>query len=125
MNPYHLKAKQGINDADFLFQAGRYDACANRAYYACFHAAIALLARHGIENPKNPYDWTQAQFSAEIVHRRRVLPASMASMLPSIQSVRHAADYEVSRVSKNTVTQQLKQAKYFVAALLNYLEQQL
>ena len=52
---FYDKAKHGIADAEILFDAGRYDASANRAYYACFHAAITVLKRFGIENTENPH----------------------------------------------------------------------
>jgi uncharacterized protein (UPF0332 family) len=120
---FYDKAKRGINDAEMLFATERYEAAANRAYYACFHAAIALLARFGIEHKENPHAWVQAQFSAEIIHRRRIFPREMNPYLPDIRRVRHVADYSEDALSRKTATQQLKQAKHFVSSLLTYLEQ--
>lgn len=122
---FHNKAKRGIEDAKLLFNAERYDAAANRAYYACYHAAIALLARFSIEHKENPHAWVQAQFSSEIIHRRKIFPREMNPYLQDIRRVRHAADYSEDALSRKTVTHQLKQAKYFVSSLLTYLEQNL
>jgi uncharacterized protein (UPF0332 family) len=120
---FHHKAKQGIAAAELLFDAEQYDAAANRAYYACFHLAIALLKQFGIENKENPHAWVQAQFSSEIIHRRKIFPRELLSYLPEIRRIRHAADYAEDTVSRKTSAQQLKQAKHFVASLLNYVEQ--
>ncbi|TAE33096.1 MAG: HEPN domain-containing protein [Candidatus Kapaibacterium sp.] len=120
---FYEKAKRGIDDAEMLFNAERYEAAANRAYYACFHAAIALLKRFGIEHPKHPHDWIQAQFSAEIIHRRKIFPKALASSLPNIQTVRHLADYREESISKSIVAKQLKEAKVFYNSLTTYLEQ--
>lgn len=118
------KAQRGIVTAEVLFSAGDYDAGANRAYYACFHVAICLLLHHGIENPKIPHDWVQAQFSAEIIHRRKIFPQVFASYLPKIQFTRQLADYRPDSISKNTAAQQLKMAKAFTQQIFQYLDKQ-
>lgn len=120
---FYDKAKRGIDDAEMLFDAERYEAAANRAYYACFHAAIALLARFGIEHKENPHAWVQAQFSAEIINRRKIFPREISPYLQDIRRVRHSADYSEDALSRKTAAQQLKQAKHFVTFLLTYLEQ--
>lgn len=38
------RAKEVLDDADFLLKAGRLSVAANRIYYAMFYAASALLA---------------------------------------------------------------------------------
>ncbi len=121
---FYEKAKRGIADAEMLFAAERYEAAANRAYYACFHAAIAILKRFGIEHPKHPHDWVQAQVSAEIIHRRKIFPKAFASMLPNIQTVRHFADYREGAIPKSIVSKQLSEAQSFLHQLFTYLEQQ-
>jgi uncharacterized protein (UPF0332 family) len=119
---FYDKAKRGIADAEMLFDAGRYDAAANRAYYACFYVAIALLGRFGIEHKENPHSWVQAQFSAEIVHRRKLFPRTFASALSNVRSVRHTADYSQEALPKSTAMRQLKEAQSFYNALSAYLE---
>jgi len=47
-----IKAKDNLNAAQMCFENGFYDSCANRAYYAVFHAAIAALADRGIKRDK-------------------------------------------------------------------------
>lgn len=121
---FYDKAKRGIADAEMLFNTKRYEAAANRAYYACFYAAIAVLKTFGIEHPKHPHDWVQAQFSSEIIHRRRIFPKSFAAMLPNIQTVRHFADYREDPIPNSVVAKQLREAQSFLRHLFTYLEQQ-
>ncbi|MHB8574646.1 MAG: HEPN domain-containing protein [Dehalococcoidia bacterium] len=42
------KAMENLESARSEFGFGRYNACANRCYFACFQAAIVALARGGI-----------------------------------------------------------------------------
>ena len=41
-------SKENLKAAELLFDNGLYNASANRAYYAAFHAAIVALADIGI-----------------------------------------------------------------------------
>jgi uncharacterized protein (UPF0332 family) len=72
-NDFFSKASENLRASEALSELGLFNAAANRAYYAAFHAAIAVLAKHGIRHDKNPHEWVQAQFSSEIVHRRKLL----------------------------------------------------
>ncbi len=43
------KARKNLAVAQICFEKGFYDDCANRAYYAAFHAAIAAILDRGIK----------------------------------------------------------------------------
>lgn len=47
------RANETMEDARILANAGRWNACVNRLYYACFYGVSALLARHGLSSPKH------------------------------------------------------------------------
>ena len=51
MSPDDLwrKALRTADDARLLYKAGSHDSACNRAYYAMFNAARALLARKGVQ----------------------------------------------------------------------------
>ena len=121
-NEFWTKARENLHAAQALYDLGLLNAAANRAYYAAFQAAIAVLARHGIRHDKNPHEWVQAQFSSEIVHRRKLLTRTFASYLTDIQRVRNVADYSPFSVSKKVVEQQYKQTHHFVTSLSTLLE---
>ena len=46
------KSDENIKAAQLCFDNGFYNACANRAYYAMFHAAVAILIVKG--SPPDP-----------------------------------------------------------------------
>ena len=60
------KAEENVASATSEFANRRYNACANRCYYASFQAAIAALLQGGIQPPGREADWghsfVQAQF---------------------------------------------------------------
>ena len=117
-----IKAKENLEDAEQALQAGRYNASANRAYYAAFQAAIAALAQESITHEKNPHSWVQAQFSEVLVKRRKRYPAYMASLLLPLQELRDIADYDSRFVSKNAATKQVRNAQDFLKPIFERLQ---
>lgn len=49
------RAKETIEEAKMLFDAGHLNAYVNRLYYACFYAASALLFTRGFSTSKHAY----------------------------------------------------------------------
>ncbi len=47
------RANETLEDARILANAGRWNACVNRLFYACFYAVSALLVRHGLSSSKH------------------------------------------------------------------------
>jgi len=47
------KAADDLDTAEICYKAGKYDAAANRAYYAVYHAIRAVLALDNIERRKH------------------------------------------------------------------------
>ena len=47
------RADETLEDARILAKAGRWNACVNRLYYACFYAVSALLVRDGLSSSKH------------------------------------------------------------------------
>ncbi len=113
---FFTKAEENLQAADTLFGLGLYNAAANRAYYAAFQAAIALLSFYGIRHNENPHSWVQAQLAAELIHRRKVLPSSLTSSLREIQQIRNIADYNAASVSKIAVYNAASVSKIAVEA---------
>jgi uncharacterized protein (UPF0332 family) len=95
------KAEENLKAAQVCFDNGLYNACTNRAYYAALHIAIAALARQGIKRDKIDHGQVQADFSGELINRRKIYPAKFKSYLYDMQLVRNKADY-----SGDNVTQQ-------------------
>lgn len=47
------RAYDTLEDARILASKGRWNACVNRLYYACFYAVSALLVRDGLASSKH------------------------------------------------------------------------
>jgi uncharacterized protein (UPF0332 family) len=116
------KAKENLEDAEQALQEGRYNASANRAYYAAFQAAIAALAQESITHEKNPHSWVQAQFSERLIKARKYYPSKLASYLMDMQARRDTADYKPTMTSKKTAKEQVQQSKEFLSLIISRLQ---
>jgi uncharacterized protein (UPF0332 family) len=119
---YLLKAEDCLAGAASEYANGRYDNCANRAYYACFQAAIAALLREGIRPPGQATRWghefVQARFVGDLMNRRRMYPAQMREALFRGMELRLTADYKTERVSAIQASRQVARARAFVDAII-------
>ncbi|HLC15280.1 MAG TPA: HEPN domain-containing protein [Thermodesulfovibrionia bacterium] len=117
-----IKAKDNLNAAQMCFENGFYDSCANRAYYAVFHAAIAALADRGIKRDKIDHKQIQADFCEKLIKRQKVYPAQVKSYLMDMQSVRNQADYTTESISRNLAHKQINKAKEMILLIERKLE---
>jgi uncharacterized protein (UPF0332 family) len=94
------KAKENLTAAQICFDNGLFNACANRAYYSALQAAVAALVHRGICRDKIDHGQVQADFSGELIKRRKIYPAKLKSYLPDMQLVRNQADYTAKQISR-------------------------
>ena len=113
---YLRKAHENLRSAEKAFDDAAYNACANRAYYAAYQAAIAVLRAKGF-TPKTDHEVVQAMFSSELINRRKVFPSRLKSYLPNLQTLRNVADYEPVEITKRQAHFQLKQAQEFITII--------
>lgn len=116
------KAQENLQDAERALEEGRYNASANRAYYAAFQAAIAALAQENIIHEKNPHSWVQAQFSERLIKARKYYPQKLASHLLDMQRIRDNADYKPMMTSKKTAKEQIHLSKEFLSFIFSRLQ---
>jgi HEPN domain len=68
------KALESLDGAESEYVNDRYNNCANRAYYACFQAALYALKQAGVRSPGSRVEWghdlVQAQFIGQLINRR-------------------------------------------------------
>ena len=112
-----VKAEENLASAASEFANDRYNPVANRAYYACYHAAIVALLEAGIQPTHPRGQWShagvQAQFAGQLVTRRKVYPPALRDTLPRLEALREQADYEASFVSRREASQALERAYTF------------
>ena len=116
---YLAKAVESLEIAESAFANGRYNSCANRSYYACFQAAIAALLDVGIRASGGEWghDFVQAQFSGQLINRRKRFSGSLRQVLPDNQAVRDLGDYGSKHVSQTEAGRALRKAQAFVGAV--------
>jgi uncharacterized protein (UPF0332 family) len=61
--------------------------------------------------------WVQANFATECVHRRKLVPRELASILSELRSLRAKADYARESVTAKEARQALRWAQEFLDAV--------
>jgi uncharacterized protein (UPF0332 family) len=110
-----------VTGAESEYANKRYQNCANRAYYACYQAAVAALLLHGIRpgGSRWGHDTVQAQFVGELINRRKHFPPDLRDTFERLFLLRQTADYANSLVSEIQAARSLRRARVFVAAVRN------
>lgn len=111
-----LRRSRGmLSDADLLLEAGSARSSVNRAYYAVFHAARALLASVGFEATKHAGVLTE--FDRRFVKTGSFAP-SYSKALHGLFDLRTDADYrDFVEVPLEEAADLLAGARDFVAAV--------
>ena len=116
-----VRARESLLGAESEFGYGRYNNVANRAYYACFQAAIAALVLADIRPPGQKELWghefVQSQFEGILIGRRKQFSSGLRSTLPELRAVRHRADYRQEPLTRSQVSRSLERANRFVMAV--------
>src|SRR3990172_5250648 len=113
------KARESLASAHADFAAGRFNSCANRAYYAAFQAAIAALIHAGVQGREDIWShrFVMSECSSTLVRRIHLLPSSLSSALNALMEKRNVADYESRSVSKQESRRSLRRAGEIVSAV--------
>jgi uncharacterized protein (UPF0332 family) len=84
------RAREALNEARLLFEAGHLNAYVNRLYHACFYAVSALLATRGVSTSKHAH-------LRSLLHRDFVktglIPPELGRHFDRLFSNRQQSDY--------------------------------
>ncbi len=110
------RAHETLDDARALFKQDRTPASVvNRAYYAMFYAALALLAAIGQETSK--HSGVLALFDRYFM-KPKILPGEMGMFLHQAFEMRQTGDYEEeAELTREDAQQTLDAAIKFVEAI--------
>lgn len=115
------KAEESLASAEADFAAGRSNGCANRAYYACFQAAIVALLRDEIRPEGRDAQWghafVESRFVGQLVNRRHRFPSELRAVLSDNRDLRQKGDYRPDAVTRAEATRSLRRSHTFVAAV--------
>ena len=114
----HLaKATATLKGAELELANALYNNVLNRAYYACYQAAVAALVAEGVKaEPENywPHDLVQAKFAALLIDDLHTYPPSMRATLKAVFDERLKADYEPVLIDAETAGEAVRRAQAFV-----------
>jgi uncharacterized protein (UPF0332 family) len=112
------KAWASLAGAQSELEQRRFDNAANRAYYACFQAAIAALLRNRIRPLGSSHTWdhafVQARFVGELINRRKRYASDLRDTLSAAMRLRHKADYQYDNVTAEQAVRTVRRATRFV-----------
>ncbi len=106
------RARETLEEARILANAGRWNACVNRLYYACFYAVAALLVKDGLASPK--HTGVRGLFNKHYVKTGKV-PKDLARIYNDLFERRQEGDYiDFVSFNETQVFSWISQAKKFV-----------
>jgi uncharacterized protein (UPF0332 family) len=120
---YVKHAQQMLQVADHNLADGFYASAINRAYYAIFYAANALLATKGLSRSK--HSAVIAAFRQHFV-KLGLIEDEYSDIYGRVMDDRHTADYDIveSTVDPARAQTDLKDARHFVKRVERHLKQE-
>jgi uncharacterized protein (UPF0332 family) len=117
------KAQSAARSSQLLADAGDWDGASNRAYYAVFSAARAVLAgvRASLARSKG-HSTIVRRFERHLVQERGLDPIFDRSFFGRLSHARWMADYDEARVDEAAARAMPGEAERFLAAVEPFLK---
>lgn len=111
-------AKEDLETAYLLLEAGQYRGANNRAYYSIYHTIDAVLSIEGIAFKRHKD--TLAYFNKQYI-ATDIFPRDMGRKIVKAEEIRHASDYDTFYVaSKEITSRQVETAKQLLHLAKEY-----
>lgn len=115
------RACETLEEAELLFERGKFNGTVNRAYYAAYYAAKAMLALRHLDSSR--HSGVLALFGREFVKSGTIEPES-GRLLHVLFDSRQEGDYKDFRVAtRDEAYGAIQQSKDFVARIGSKLDQ--
>ena len=115
------QAEDDLEAAKLLLEAGKYKAANNRAYYACFHAIDAVLAKEPVAFKKHKD--TLSYFNKNYVHTE-IFPRDIGRKISRLEIIRHKSDYDTFYIaSKEDALEQVSVTEEVIDLVRKYLNE--
>ena len=116
------RAREDLEAAHLLYDAGNYRIANNRAYYAIFHAMRAVLVFDDFDSSK--HSGVIAEFRRRYI-KESIFPIEISKMIGSAFTIRNASDYDDMFIaSKSETEEQINNAEYVYRILSEYISRQ-
>lgn len=104
-----------------MVESGHLHGAANRIYYACFYAVVALLLTRDLSSPK--HSGVMALFNRHFI-KEGILPIDMGKFYSRVFDRRLEGDYgEIIELHETDIRADLAQAEEFIACIKSQLRQ--
>lgn len=118
-NARFSRAKECLDAAKLLLDAGDYKSATNRSYYAIFHAMRSVLAFDGID--MRHHSGIMSEFRRLYI-KTGILDRSLSPIISVLFNIRQESDYDdFFVISKAEVAEQIANAEIFLNAILQFL----
>ena len=116
------RAREDLEAAHLLYDAGNYRIANNRAYYAIFHAMRAVLVFDNFDSSK--HSGVIAEFRRWYI-KEGIFPIEISKMIGSAFTIRNASDYDDMFIaSKSETEEQINNAEYVYRILSEYVSRE-
>ena len=116
------KALRAAGSARRLERDGDYDGACDRAYYAMFNAARALLEAHGALTPDQAKTHaTVLRRFSEVFVKSGLSKGKLGGSLNFVEGLRNKADYSASLTSREEALRAIEMMDEFIAFSREYL----
>ena len=114
-------AKENLNAAKLLLQAGQFKSSVNRSYYAVFHSLRAIIALDNFDSSK--HSGVIAYFNHTYI-KKGVFDKSISKLIDTCYRLREKADYQdFFIVSREMAQEQVEKAEKIIQILEPFLIQ--
>lgn len=117
---YLAHSRQAVETGQLVLAHEDFIAAVNRAYYAIFYAANALLATKGLERSK--HSGVIAAFRQHFV-KTGLVDAEFSRFYGAAMDERHAGDYDLTQLDYESASQQVLNAAKFLDQIERVLHQ--
>jgi uncharacterized protein (UPF0332 family) len=115
-------AHEALAGSQYNLDGGYYAIAVNRAYYAVFYAANALLATKGLARGK--HSGTISAFRQSFIKPGLIEP-EYSDIYGSLMDDRHVSDYDMeTEIEPERAESDVESARKFVARIETYLKQE-
>lgn len=116
MNVWLEKARLAVKSARHALEIGDAETAANRAYFAMFHATLALLSeRYGHDVSRYKTHATVHSKLGEVAVRSGDMPVAISKLIKGAEALRLRADYDISSAPLAEVVAMIGHAESFLA----------
>ena len=117
---YMARSRQAVETGRLVLDHEDYITAVNRAYYAIFYAANALLASKGLERSK--HSGVIAAFRQHFV-KTGLIEAEFSRIYGAAMDERHAGDYDLIPLERESASRHLENAARFLDRIEQALQE--